>query len=305
MRGIQKTQQEFIDEVSEKHNNFYTYTKTDYVRSIDKIIVTCPSHGDFHVLANNHVRGKGCKLCAIKNNSLKRILGNEVFLARAFAKHGDRYSYPECEVSTLKCTVTVICPSHGEFITTPYGHLHGVGCPECAKDLRSTSQVHSLDMFLEKARTVHGQTYDYSLITTYDGAKSKVRIICKEHGEFSQFAANHYSGADCPVCKPGGYNNKLSGSFYVLLDKNILKVGITNKFVQTRADYINTKSKLQFGVVVKMYSKDGILPQQVERVALQWLRENYSSIDAEFNGSTECFLDVDLDDLMKLVVPLI
>lgn len=37
--------------------------------------------------------------------------------------------------------------------------------------------------FIEKARLIHGDKYDYSLVEYVD-ASSKVKIICKTHGVF-------------------------------------------------------------------------------------------------------------------------
>ena len=43
--------------------------------------------------------------------------------------------------------------------------------------------------FIEKARAVHGDRYDYSAVH-YVAAIKDVKIICLEHGEFSQRPAN-------------------------------------------------------------------------------------------------------------------
>ena len=44
--------------------------------------------------------------------------------------------------------------------------------------------------FIEKSHTVHGDRYDYSKVDYIDN-KTKVKIICVEHGEFEQTPANH------------------------------------------------------------------------------------------------------------------
>lgn len=53
--------------------------------------------------------------------------------------------------------------------------------------------------FIEKAKEVHGNTYDY-IKTIYINSDSKVVICCKEHGEFEQKAANHLQGKGCIKC---------------------------------------------------------------------------------------------------------
>lgn len=47
--------------------------------------------------------------------------------------------------------------------------------------------------FIEKARKIHGNKYDYSKIE-YKGCSEKICIICHEHGEFWQEAIVIYRG---------------------------------------------------------------------------------------------------------------
>ena len=47
--------------------------------------------------------------------------------------------------------------------------------------------------FIQKAKRVHGDRYDYSK-AEYKGNKEEICIICPKHGEFWQKAKNHLSG---------------------------------------------------------------------------------------------------------------
>jgi hypothetical protein len=53
--------------------------------------------------------------------------------------------------------------------------------------------------FIVKAKAVHGDRYDYSKVE-YAGNKTKVCIICKEHGEFQQSPQKHLAGQGCIKC---------------------------------------------------------------------------------------------------------
>jgi len=53
--------------------------------------------------------------------------------------------------------------------------------------------------YIASARKVHGDRYDYSN-TVYGGAKYKITVICKDHGEFIQRASHHLSGRGCSKC---------------------------------------------------------------------------------------------------------
>lgn len=55
------------------------------------------------------------------------------------------------------------------------------------------------EQFLEKARAVHGDKYDYSQ-AVYESSQKKVTIICPKHGAFRQQAGSHLRGAGCPLC---------------------------------------------------------------------------------------------------------
>ena len=60
-------------------------------------------------------------------------------------------------------------------------------------------KIYTTQEFIEKAREVHGNKYDYSKVD-YKNASTKVCIICPEHGEFWQLPYKHLSGQNCPKC---------------------------------------------------------------------------------------------------------
>ena len=54
--------------------------------------------------------------------------------------------------------------------------------------------------FIEESKKIHKNKYDYSL-TVYVNNKTKVKIICPEHGVFEQRVDLHKNGSGCPKCK--------------------------------------------------------------------------------------------------------
>lgn len=54
-------------------------------------------------------------------------------------------------------------------------------------------------MFIEKARKVHGDKYDYSKVD-YINNRTPVIIICPKHGEFKQIPKTHLKGHGCKKC---------------------------------------------------------------------------------------------------------
>ena len=116
------------------------------------------------------------------------------FIEEAKLVHGDKYDYSKVVYKNNREKVVIICPEHGDFLQSPEKHLYGQGCPMCGGTKRNTT-----DGFIEKARKVHGNKYDYSKVD-YTTNKEKVCIICPEHGEFWQDPHNHLKGKGCPKC---------------------------------------------------------------------------------------------------------
>lgn len=83
------TQQDFINQANQIHNNKYDYTKTVYSRSDKNIIITCPIHGDFLQTPSNHLQKSECPNCA---NELKGGLGG--YTQEYFKNNPDRCDIP-------------------------------------------------------------------------------------------------------------------------------------------------------------------------------------------------------------------
>lgn len=126
------TKSEFIKKARLIHGNYYSYDKTVYIKSISKVIITCPIHGDFSQRPNDHLSGRnGCPHCKFsKISALKRKDSSD--LLKAFMTvHGTHYSYDEINYINNKTNVTISCPTHGAFSMSPSKHLSGNGCPSC------------------------------------------------------------------------------------------------------------------------------------------------------------------------------
>lgn len=202
-RGCQKcnnvyerTTEEFIKEASIIHNNKYDYSKTVFNRLKDKVIITCPIHGDFEQKAGVHLRGAGCWNCG---NDLKKNT-NEGFIELSKLKHGDYYDYSLVEYGNNRDKVCIICPEHGPFWQVAAYHLRGAGCPKCIGRKITEKKTYTQEQFIEKARKKHGNKYDYSKLEYVNGTV-EVCIICPVHGEFMQNPISHLSGHGCLKCQ--------------------------------------------------------------------------------------------------------
>lgn len=132
------TTEEFVLKSLEIHDSRYTYEKTKYKDCKNKVIVTCPNHGDFLQTPDSHINKKaGCLKC------LGRLKTTEQFIKDAMKTHGDKYSYSETEYKNSREKVAITCKEHGEFRQAPYHHLAGRGCTECRNAINSKNKIDS------------------------------------------------------------------------------------------------------------------------------------------------------------------
>jgi hypothetical protein len=190
------SKEEFIKKAKKIHNNKYDYSKTYYNNSRSNIIVICPIHGEFEQRANSHLSGNGCKKCA----SEKQKITKEEFIKKAKKIHNNKYDYSKVNYVNNKENVVIICPIHGEFKQRPDMHLYqGTMCPLCSIEKRKKIRSSNTKEFVERAKTIHKDRYDYTKVN-YVNSKKKVKIICLIHGEFEQRPNDHLSGKGCPIC---------------------------------------------------------------------------------------------------------
>ena len=202
------------------HGNKYDYSKSIYVKAKEKVIITCPIHGDFEQRPQDHVlKGCGCQKCKAQKIIEIHSYTKDMFLQMAHAKFGNKFDYSQVEYVNYTTPVTILCPIHGEFQTTPEYHIESaIGCAKCGREKANKAESDTQKEFIAKASKVHFDKYDYSKVQ-YVNSQTKVCIICPEHGEFWQRPANHISGQGCPKCRLIGQTrlyNKLKEIFPTL-----------------------------------------------------------------------------------------
>ncbi|GHA20400.1 hypothetical protein GCM10008090_33040 [Arenicella chitinivorans] len=202
-----KTHSEIIAEFFDAHGDYYDYSEVVYINSTTKVKVICPVHGEFQIAPGHHKTGVGCSKCYFDSQRTSK----KEFVKRSRDKFGSRYDYSLFEEMPPFGEKTKIrCLEHDEvFLQEPRNHMQGhAGCPKCRSNILSgggsqvgkfTSQLDLNDAFIEKAKKVHGNTYDYSEYF-YESSSKPGKIICSIHGEFYQSPSNHLKGTQCPDC---------------------------------------------------------------------------------------------------------
>ena len=201
------TTEEFIEKAKVVHGDRYDYSKVEYVDLKTKVCIICKKHGEFWQVPHSHIKGHGCKKCANKIKQPKQTYTQEEIIARIRSLFGERYSYEKVEYKAMKVPISLVCHEkdvngneHGEFSIRPDNIFSGKqGCPKCYDDRRSRLQRKPLETFIEEAKKIHGDLYEYHKVD-YVNTNSKVCIVCKIHGDFWQTPSNHLKGQGCPYC---------------------------------------------------------------------------------------------------------
>ncbi len=148
--------EKFIERAKKEHGNKYSYTKTKYTKSQNKVTITCKIHGDFEQLANTHVRGGGCPECGRTQNELAKWSTTEEFTEKATKVHAGKYDYTLSDYVGAHTKITIICPDHGKFKQTPGNHIHTThphGCPSCVSQV-SKGERELIDWLESTGKTV-------------------------------------------------------------------------------------------------------------------------------------------------------
>ena len=189
--GLKTTLINFVNKANGIHNNKYDYSRVIFSKKLDKIIIICPTHGEFTQTVISHFSGNGCSGCT---ENIK--LTKDALTYKANIIHNYKYDYSLVEIRGGNDKITIICPDHGKFYQVPRKHLL-FGCSSCAKVKKLTT-----NQFIDRANIIHNNKYNYEK-SVYIDCMSKLIITCMEHGDFSQSPNGHLMGNGCLRCSKG------------------------------------------------------------------------------------------------------
>lgn len=199
------TYEEFIARAGLKHNSKYIYSPEGYETSTSKIAIVCPEHGKFYQVAHAHMSGNGCPECSkIKIGDSCRLSQDE-FMAR-LKDQNTPYDLSLVAYKSMGDEIVLSCPEHGQFSARAGNILYNKsGCPECGRSRTGVASRRSFESYVEEARQVHGERFEYTGLE-YRDAQAYLVILCKEHGQFKQQAYGHLKGIGCEKCSKPMYN---------------------------------------------------------------------------------------------------
>ena len=121
--------------------------------------------------------------------------------------------------------------SKSKTVLGPDGSMHEIQSDSTGKEwidiggVKKWGNIVTTAEFISRANKIHGDAYDYSA-AKYTLTDSKLIIICKKHGQFSQRPNSHLRGSGCPKCGKG----RISKSETAFLNH----IGIPEEFRQYR-----------------------------------------------------------------------
>jgi very-short-patch-repair endonuclease/Zn ribbon nucleic-acid-binding protein len=161
----------------------------------------------------------------------KTKLTTEEFIKRAKTVHGDKYDYSQTIYVNSRSKVKINCPIHGIFHQKANHHLSGSKCPKCNTQDKSLTT----EEFIKRAKTVHGDKYDYSQ-TIYVNKRTKVKII--DDGIIKYILPSNHLNAKSHV--RGLINTKDTEHFI-----HRAKLIHGNKYDYSKCNYTHNQTKIE------------------------------------------------------------
>lgn len=143
----------FANRAGVSHGNKYSYGKAIYTGAHAPINVTCPEHGDFPVIASNHLRGQGCPYCSGASTC------DAEFKKKIESIHGGKLIVGP--VTDMRHKVDARCSICGKnWRPWPKVLLEGHGCPICNRvdvsgfDMSKPAKLYLIKFTLLNAKEV-------------------------------------------------------------------------------------------------------------------------------------------------------
>jgi DNA-directed RNA polymerase subunit RPC12/RpoP len=123
----------------------------------------------------------------------------DTFVENMKEKYGEKYDYSKIIYVNSKTRITIICNKCGnQWDILPLNNHFG--CRNCQYKMLPQNKPLDHDKFVEQARSIHGDKYEY--ISSYISNKKKIKIKCNKcQNIFEQRASSHLDGCGCRICK--------------------------------------------------------------------------------------------------------
>ena len=172
------------------------------------VTCVCNIHGNYQVKVETLLKGRGfCKFCSNRDNDSDRVTKLQYTKQKLNEIYGNKFDIDYSDFKNLTSKIKFICKDCGYTfyrMVSPMINGHISGCPNCKKQENNLLKTKTTIDFIEDAKVIHGDKYDYSK-TIYNRSSDKVIVTCNECGKDFEIEANsHLQGHGCPY----HYNNR-------------------------------------------------------------------------------------------------
>jgi|SRR5579862_244891 len=200
------TLDKFLKQSNTIDDNNYDYSKVSEEHFNNGVMSNIPvkcniCNYEWNPTINNHINGK----CGCPNCNKRAPYTLERFKEKAIEIHGNNYDYSliiEQDIKSSDSKLPIKCNiCQYKWNPTINSHIIGkCGCPNCNKNAPYT-----LELFLEKAKDIHGNNFDYHQITEehINGGKSVIPIKCNSCllTWYPSIKGHINAKSGCPNCK--------------------------------------------------------------------------------------------------------
>lgn len=223
---------EFVEKARAARGDRFEYRDEGWTGVKSDVLIICPDHGEFRANASWHLKGVECPRCSRPRAGMTFA----EFVTEANSLHAGAYVYNASSWSSVSGSVSYTCPRHGPITQVVRDHLDKGGCRHCGWLRGGVAKRMSLQVFVQRARAVHGDAYEY-LHGMGTGKRRRMTITCPRHGEFIQARDDHLGGNGCHECAS---HVRRTGERFVA--DAIAVHG--SRFTYPRTNFVNTMKKV-------------------------------------------------------------
>ena len=242
---------------------------------IDRLIATCPIHGEYNTTLKSVLNNKyGCTRCIGSKIMSNRKITEETATEKIKAKYGDEI-IPIGNFIDMSTPMEFQCNKGHKFMRTPNNLLsraYKISCPICSKEQLNIDRTKTKEDFIADALKIYDKDdYDFSN-TKYISSKDKIEIKCNKCGRTFSVEANSFlQGHGCP------YHNCNSS----LMEKEVVQ------FIKDLNISIITNDR----IILKGNELDIYIPSKklaIEFDGLYWHNELYKDENYHLRKTEAC-----------------
>ena len=200
-KSRRKDTQYFIQRSKKVHGERYDYSNVVYKNNTQDVAIICKEHGVFYQQPIAHYSGSGCTKCI--QRVVKTLADVKQHLNKELVKNWTFVGLKETSEVNMTTKVKVYCSAHKESFNTNFGSLskRKTCCDLTKNSLIRTSQQDYFSNYIAKMKLAHKDKYEYLDSFEKVSLKTKINILCKDHGIFVQDISHHLTRKQgCPVC---------------------------------------------------------------------------------------------------------